>query len=1124
MAVKLILGRSNSGKTERCLRALAACQRAGRAALFLVPDQATYTMERRLAERMPGKGYTGIQVVGFSRLAYLVLQERGCKRAAVSELGRMLVLQRLLRQMESELTVLRKAAVQPHFSETVGTFIEECRSFCVSPAALQAVATTVSDPSLADKLQDISRVYEAYTRVLTARFGNADDLLTALAAEIKYAGFLQHIPVLVDGFQWFTPQQLQVLEQLEKYAGPLTVTLSLDGEHLASQAGETALFHRSYETYGALRRLFPHSEQICLPPRLTNGAARMAHAFFRPVPSVRSRATAGIHIWECTSKEAEIEGVAKKIIQLCRQGYRYKDFLLVVRTSEEYNQLAERIFSMYRIPLFSDYQRPMASHPIVETVVSLLQVFRTSWTYEALFQLLKSDLFPISRDDADALENYCLAYGIQGGQWLADKAWYDDGTDARTASGINRIRRQVRDLLLPCWQESRSSHTLQTWCTLLYTWLKRLQVPATLRRWRQEDADAGCPGEAKEHEQVWKELLAFLQEIVTLCGEEEMELEDFAVILEDGLKTLKFSLIPPTLDHVTLTSVERGYTLQGKTVFICGMNDGIFPKRNREEGLFHDGERQQLEKAGLCLAPGSRLRSLQEKYLFYLAVTRSLQEVYLTYALADESGAAREPSLWIRQLLERGYVDGVRMVSDGISPGEEAAAITSAEAAVRLLPGQLQPAVDGGEVAPVWWALYDQLLRTSQKQAVRQAVRGLFHTNVAAPLTASVVRRLFAPQGILHGSVTKFEQYGTCPFAFFARYGLQLEARQRYRFVAPDLGLLVHGALKYMGDALLREGKQWRDLEMRQIPEYCRQATEVTAPSVRQDILMSNAYFRHIKERLIQTLIRTVRRLREFSEVSNFQMKGLEIAFGGKNGVWEPLQFTLPSGGKVSISGQIDRLDMLQEGEISYVAVIDYKSGRKEPALQPVFLGLDLQLLTYMIVALRQLGEKAVPAAVLYCYVRDDKISADHMVTETEKMALFQKKSKMSGFFLDDGRTMRQLDTSMQAYSEFLNLRLKKDGSLSNAGNQMYTESGWSHMLAVVQRRLRQAAQKITEGDIAVRPVLWQHRMPCTYCLYHAVCRFDTAFGNTYRVCRTIGNEDLRDKIRVEGEGEDGMD
>lgn len=131
MAVKLILGRSNSGKTERCLRALAACQRAGRAALFLVPDQATYTMERRLAERMPGKGYTGIQVVGFSRLAYLVLQERGCKRAAVSELGRMLVLQRLLRQMESELTVLRKAAVQPHFSETVGTFIEECRSFCV---------------------------------------------------------------------------------------------------------------------------------------------------------------------------------------------------------------------------------------------------------------------------------------------------------------------------------------------------------------------------------------------------------------------------------------------------------------------------------------------------------------------------------------------------------------------------------------------------------------------------------------------------------------------------------------------------------------------------------------------------------------------------------------------------------------------------------------------------------------------------------------------------------------------------------------------------------------------------------------------------------------------------------
>ena len=56
----------------------------------------------------------------------------------------------------------------------------------------------------------------------------------------------------------------------------------------------------------------------------------------------------------------------------------------------------------------------MTSHPAAEAISALLSVFRTRWSHEALFRLLKSDLFPISRHDVDDLENYCLAYGIQG--------------------------------------------------------------------------------------------------------------------------------------------------------------------------------------------------------------------------------------------------------------------------------------------------------------------------------------------------------------------------------------------------------------------------------------------------------------------------------------------------------------------------------------------------------------------------------------------------------------------------------------------------------------------------------------------------------------------------------------
>ena len=70
---------------------------------------------------------------------------------------------------------------------------------------------------------------------------------------------------------------------------------------------------------------------------------------------------------------------------------------------------------------------------------------------------------------------------------------------------------------------------------------------------------------------------AFMEEMTALCGDDVVSLEEFSQMVEDGLKTMTFSIIPPTLDHVTITSIERGYTGSGRIVFLCGINDGIFP-------------------------------------------------------------------------------------------------------------------------------------------------------------------------------------------------------------------------------------------------------------------------------------------------------------------------------------------------------------------------------------------------------------------------------------------------------------------------------------------------------------------------------------------------------------------
>ena len=1137
MAITICMGVSQSGKTTRCFQEMQRHAAQGDKVILIVPDQASYSVERRFAQAQDGKGFMGIHIVGFARLAYLICQNQGKVREGLSEIGQKVILQRLLRRHEDDFSLLQTAARQANFATTAGQFIAECRSFCISPAMLRQGAAALGETTLGRKMTDMALLYDEYMQFLTDHFGSADDTLTVLAKAIPGDTYLSGAYIWLDGFQWFTPQQLAVVRALEGTAAHVTVTLTIDPARLQAQSRETALFHRAYVVYQDLRRFFPHADVMTVENPKGQGLQVAASDFFWPVPKSQPAPIPGLMVEECSTRSMEVDAMARRICRLVKAGYRYGDITILTRTSDLYQHSVERIFRAYDIPFFSDYRRPMTSHPVVEAIASIFDVLQTRWAYEPLFRLLKTDIFPLSRHDVDILENYCLAFGIQGYHWLSRKEWTytrkrfldeeqkEDEKEIAKLQTINAIRQRVVDLLIPAFEAAQDTHSAKDWCTLLYQWLTTWHVPETLKQWQKDDEDAGRQTDSKEHEQVWKRLMAFLQEVAQICGDDVLALDEFRQIITDGLGNLTFSLIPPTLDHVTFTSVERGYTLSSPIVFLCGLNDGVFPQHSGEDGMLSDAERRRLGEIGLVLGPSHRFRSFQEKFLFYLSLTRGRDRLILSYALADEEGNALEPSLWARQLLEKGYVPDLTIETGTIRDGDEGNYIVTMPAALGYLPSRLQRAAQGERCQDIWWALYDWACTHGYAYEAAQTVQGIFHLNLPQVLPPDIVRKLYAPDGILRGSVTKFEQYRACPFAYFARYGLKLEERPLYRFAAPDLGMLVHGALKLLGEDLLSKGQQWQDLQKDEIPALCRAATDKLAPYVQQDILMTNAYFQQIKERLIATLTRTVRRLKDFSAASDFKMEGLEKSFGRKDSTWQALRFTLKNGIEVIVNGQIDRVDSLRLGETKYVVIIDYKSGRKSLDLSQIFTGLELQLLMYMYVTLLNMGDDAEPAAILYCYVRNDKTNAKQRLTEEEKEELYQKNSKLSGFYLDDSQIMQSLDTSMAGYSAFCNMRLKKDGTLSNSSHTVYNADGWRRLLRLATGRIEDIATQLTDGKITIEPVLLGQFSPCQYCPYHSVCRFDAHVPeNTYDVITDTDKGALASKLMTEGDNTDGLD
>lgn len=106
MALSVYVGRAGTGKTQACFEHVKQVieSNPGEPILYIVPDSATYTIERSLAEFMPQGGFTTVRVVGFSRLAYQIFQSVGMVReSGLSDIGQKLLLRLIMKREQGKL-------------------------------------------------------------------------------------------------------------------------------------------------------------------------------------------------------------------------------------------------------------------------------------------------------------------------------------------------------------------------------------------------------------------------------------------------------------------------------------------------------------------------------------------------------------------------------------------------------------------------------------------------------------------------------------------------------------------------------------------------------------------------------------------------------------------------------------------------------------------------------------------------------------------------------------------------------------------------------------------------------------------------------------------------------------
>ncbi|UCD28470.1 MAG: helicase-exonuclease AddAB subunit AddB, partial [Planctomycetota bacterium] len=165
MSIGLVVGRAGSGKTWRCLEAVRAGLREDAAEanklLLLVPEQASFQMERALIETPDILGYTRCEVLSFQRLAYRIFAQTGAdpRRAdqTIGTLGRMMVMRRLISRHKPEFQLLHQVADKPGLIKQVADNIDELMRENVEPELLADLADRCREdnPLASAKLADL---------------------------------------------------------------------------------------------------------------------------------------------------------------------------------------------------------------------------------------------------------------------------------------------------------------------------------------------------------------------------------------------------------------------------------------------------------------------------------------------------------------------------------------------------------------------------------------------------------------------------------------------------------------------------------------------------------------------------------------------------------------------------------------------------------------------------------------------------------------------------------------------------------------------------------------------------------------------------------------------------------
>lgn len=1092
MSVRLIYGKSGSGKSEFIFNEIKNLINCGKKIYIITPEQFSFTAEKKLLETLGNKAVLNAEVLTFNRMSYRVASEvGGTAKTSISNPGKAMLIYNILCGKKSKLKFLGKS------DENIELIIDQITEFKkhgVMIDDLTKMKDETNDNYLKLKIQDILQVYSDFENKIENRYIDENDNLTNLANQISEVSDFNNTLIYIDEFVGFTKQEYEIIKQLAYVANQVSISICSDSIN-DSISPESDVFYSNKITISKIFDMVRDYELELDEPvyleksyRFKNKELQHLEKNLYAIPYKKyEEKPENIKLFLANNQYSEIENVAINIVKLVRnENYRYRDISVITKGLDVYSNLVKVIFNKYQIPVFIDEKKDLGQNIIVKYMLSILEIFAKNWSYESVLNYVKTGFLDISKNEIFMLENYCQKWGIKNSKWYKSEWNFkdEDENNKEKIERIKEIRRMIVNPLLEFKTDLSSQNDVRTITRKLYEFLMNNNIDKKFEEKINELRQIGQNEFATQYETSWKIIMSVLDEIVLVFGDEKMSFDKYMQILKTGLASSDLGKIPGTQDQVIIGDIDRSRSHKVKAIFIIGLNDGMFPSVHKNEGFFNDKDRQFLKDNGVELARNTVESLYEDNFNIYKAFTTAEEKLFLSYSSSNSEGGTLRGSILISKMKK--IFPKLEEQSDIIERNYE---ILIENTTFDELLNKLGEYRDTGEIEDKWVEVYNYYNNDDEwKYKLQRAMEALLYNNKPDRISKQNIDKMYG--NVLRTSVSRLEQFQSCHFAYFLKYGLKLSEKDNFKINPIDTGTFMHDVIDEFFNNIKVKSYNIKDLNDNQITELVEEIVEQKLGLNKNYIFSSSPKYKSLSNRLKKVITKSMKYIVESLKYSKFEVLGNEVEFKEEKN-YAPITMELDNGQKVEITGKIDRIDIAKLDGENYVRIIDYKSSAKNIDLNQVYAGLQLQLITYLDAVCE--NEDLLPAGVLYFNVIDPVVKSKKSLSEEEIEDRICKQFKMQGLILADIDVVKMMDTNLETgYSNVVPAYVGKEGNLSNTRSSTVSRKQFEYLQKYTKNLVGQISKEILAGNIDIKPYynLKNKKTPCEYCAFGGVCNF----------------------------------